>query len=276
MRKVRMGILLFTAILMLQAPLSAGAGNISDGTGVPDGTEEQTEDAEGEGFPGDGAVPGDTVPGDITTPGGLIPGDTLSPGDLIPGDTLPPEDLNPEDMIPSEDMTEPGDTTLSEDTEGQEDVGSAFPEGMLTIVCVVCVVAAVVVVGIAVWAILLRKRNENVHRKPKDSRKTGAGIPVQLEVYAGKCRNRTPFLELSDSLTIGSSVECDIIFDDPKVAPLHSRIRLTGNQVYIEDLGSAVGTALDGMRIQGQNRLRGGEVISLGLVEFSILFLQDT
>ena len=96
--------------------------------------------------------------------------------------------------------------------------------------------------------------------------------PIQIEVYAGRCRNKTASLELHDRLTIGSAADCDIIFDDSEVAPLHSCIRVDGDQVYIEDLGSPQGTALNGMRIQGQNRLRSGETISIGPVEFGLRY----
>lgn len=258
MCKIKKGIFLFSVILMMQMPLSASAGNPPQGTGLPGtgGAETQTEEPGGEGFPGDKAVTGDVTPGDMVPPGDLVPGD-LAPGDWMPGD-----------------ITEPGDMIPSEGTEGQEPTGSSSRTGVLPVVCMICVAAAVVAVGIAVWAVL-RKRGGGTSRKARVSQKAGSGIPIQLEVYAGRCRNQTALLELSDCLTIGSSAGCDILFDDPEVAPLHSRIRLTGDQVYIEDLGSPHGTALDGMRIQGQNRLRGGEIISIGPVEFSITFLQN-
>lgn len=257
MSKVKMGLLVFWAILTLQAPLSASADNIPEGTGLPDGAVENTEDTEGEGFPEGIAVPGDSL-----LPGNMEPGDTVSSGDLLPGDIVTPGDLFPEDAM------------LQEDAAGDDPGKEGEPTGIPVIVWVICVLAAAVAVCIAVWAVQ-RKKNRKPSRNPGDLGKTESGIPIQLEVYAGNCRNTTPYLTLSDCLDIGSKADCDIIFDDPGVAPLHCRIRFTGSQVYMEDLGSPVGTALDGMRIQGQNRLRGGEVISLGAVEFCIVFLQD-
>lgn len=147
----------------------------------------------------------------------------------------------------------PGDALLGEDA-----------AGTLAIVCISCASIAAAA-GIAAWAIH-GKRGRNA------SRKAGQGIPIQIEVYAGRCRNKTASLELHDRLTIGSAADCDIIFDDPEVAPLHSCISLEGSQLYIEDLGSSRGTALDGMRIQGKNRLRGGETISVGPAEFGLRY----
>ena len=90
MSKVKMGLLVFWAILMLQAPLSASADNIPEGTGLPDGTVENIEDMEGEGFPEGIAVPGDVLPGDSLVPGNMEPGGTVSSGDLLPGDCVTP------------------------------------------------------------------------------------------------------------------------------------------------------------------------------------------
>ena len=142
---------------------------------------------------------------------------------------------------------------------------------VLLIVCVVCGLIAVIMVLLAVLAVLRKNRRAS---RQTDTAMQGAGIPLRLEIYAGRCRNKTAFLALSDVLTIGSSGDCDIVFDDPGMAPVNSSIKLDGGEIYIEDLDSSRGTALDGMRIQGRNKLRGGEVISIGTAEFAVFFGQ--
>lgn len=42
--------------------------------------------------------------------------------------------------------------------------------------------------------------------------------------------------------------------------------------IYVEDMNSASGTAIGGMKIQGLNRLRSGDVLSIGEVEFCLKF----
>ena len=95
---------------------------------------------------------------------------------------------------------------------------------------------------------------------------------MKLEVYSGNCISRGITLYLTDILTIGSSPQCNLRFDNPDVDPIHSRIVLKDQIIYIEDLNSKEGTFLGGMRIQGQNRLRSGDVISIGEVEFCLRF----
>ena len=97
-------------------------------------------------------------------------------------------------------------------------------------------------------------------------------LPMTLEVYVGRCMNTSPTLYLKDQLVIGSAPTSDIVFDDGDVDPQNSRIRLVDGVVYIEDMSSARGTAIEGMRIQGRNKLRSGNVISIGNVQFSLKY----
>lgn len=104
---------------------------------------------------------------------------------------------------------------------------------------------------------------------------TGTGglrLAMKLEVYSGNCASRSSNICLTDSFVIGSAPECDLVFRDQDVSPQNSRVFVKNQIIYIEDLNSANGTALGGMRIQGQNRLRSGDVISIGDVEFSFKF----
>lgn len=100
----------------------------------------------------------------------------------------------------------------------------------------------------------------------------GVGIAMKLEVYSGKCKRQSATFYLSEPIVIGSAPECDVVFADPEVSPRNSRIFIRDQTICIEDLNSAEGTALGGMRIQGKNRLRSGDVISIGDVEFCFKF----
>ncbi len=95
---------------------------------------------------------------------------------------------------------------------------------------------------------------------------------LRIEVYNGHCANTSDTFSLSNALVIGSAPQCDVIFADPDVSPVNTKIRLIDGQVYIEDQGTVNGTYLEGMRIPGRNRLRSGDIISIGSVEFAFKF----
>lgn len=159
-------------------------------------------------------------------------------------------------------------------------------------------ICAAVIIGGVILILLVRKRNsgrssgqpyaqnrqEQAAAMPAKGAaaggvNTGAGtntgglrLTMRLEVYSGNCVNRPAAVCLTDSLVIGSAPECDLVFRDTDMSPQNSRVFIKDQMIYIEDMDSSWGTALGGMRIQGQNRLRSGDVISIGNVEFSFKF----
>ena len=129
--------------------------------------------------------------------------------------------------------------------------------------------ALAVVIVVVIFAVLLIIKHK---RGIKQAKPASGSIMMKLEVYAGNCVTRTTTFYLKDSLIIGSAKKCDLVFADQEVALQNSRIFNKNDMIYIEDLNSKEGTAIGGMRIQGQNRLRSGDVISIGNVEFSFRF----
>lgn len=128
----------------------------------------------------------------------------------------------------------------------------------------------------AIGVILFSRRRKSPRSrkrpKPEQVKGTGTGFAMKLEVYSGSCKGSTAKFYLAKPLVIGSAPGCGLVFEDPGVSPRNSRIFIRDQKIYIEDLNSANGTALGGMRIQGQNRLRSGDVISIGNVEFCFKF----
>ncbi len=98
------------------------------------------------------------------------------------------------------------------------------------------------------------------------------GVFMRIEVYSGHCMNTSDTFSLTNAITIGSASQCDIIFADTDVAAVNTKIRYMNGQVFIEDQGTPNGTYLEGMRIPGRNRLRSGDIISIGSVEFAFKF----
>lgn len=124
----------------------------------------------------------------------------------------------------------------------------------------------VVVLCVAV-IILLRKL---LH---KDSRI--APNHLRVEVISGKYASPKKDFSLEHMLIIGSEKKCDIIWKDPDVAARNTRIFIHEGIVCIEDLNSPCGTIIGGMRIFSPNRLRSGDIVSIGdHVQFRIFFNQ--
>lgn len=183
----------------------------------------------------------------------------------------------------NEGVDEPGSEDSTElANEGMDESESEDTQGILWIVGI-C--ALVIVVGVCLIILVRKQRSGKAELQPGAKKRQnqaaagsggitagGSGLTMKLEVYSGNCVSGRASICLADSIVIGSAPECDLVFCDQDVSPQNSRVFVKDQMIYIADLNSANGTALGGMRIQGQNRLRSGDVISIGNVEFSFKF----
>lgn len=90
--------------------------------------------------------------------------------------------------------------------------------------------------------------------------------PVYLE-YMGN----TVALPLGETM-LGRNNDCIFRFNDPAVSRRHARLVRREHEVFIEDLGSANGTLLNGRAIAAPIRLVHGDVISIGGRNIKIYF----
>ncbi|MBR1693256.1 MAG: VWA domain-containing protein [Lachnospiraceae bacterium] len=102
--------------------------------------------------------------------------------------------------------------------------------------------------------------------------KSENAIPLQLEILEGEYVTGAETVYLDREIMIGSGSDCDIVFDDPDMNPINSRIFVKGQEIYIEDLDSELGTAIGGMRIYAPNKLRSGDEILVGASCFQVWF----
>jgi two-component system response regulator AtoC len=65
-------------------------------------------------------------------------------------------------------------------------------------------------------------------------------------------------------VTFGRSRGATVHVDSEKVSRMHARIRRTGEQLELEDLGSRNGTRVDGEKISGVRRVTSGDEITIG------------
>jgi len=64
--------------------------------------------------------------------------------------------------------------------------------------------------------------------------------------------------------TVGRLPECSIPLNDANVSRRHAEFRAAGRNFVIADLGSTNGTKVNGTRVQGEQVLRDGDIISFG------------
>lgn len=68
----------------------------------------------------------------------------------------------------------------------------------------------------------------------------------------------------AEGLVFGRDVSCDQVLDDPMISHRHARVLRRGDRLFLEDLGSANGTFLNGIRIDKPVAMRPGDEIALG------------
>lgn len=81
------------------------------------------------------------------------------------------------------------------------------------------------------------------------------------------------FYDLKDVITIGRKKGNDIQIMDKFMSSEHAKITMDEEEYFLEDVGSVNGTYLNGTQIQDVVRLKSGDRIGLGQVEF--LFVKE-
>ncbi len=103
------------------------------------------------------------------------------------------------------------------------------------------------------------KRNAKPAKPPKPRR----GTPTHVLVVDGE--NKGARAELADApLLIGRGPDAAIRLDDDYVSTRHARIALSGDQWFVEDLGSTNGTYIGSVRLTQPTTLTLGTQVRIG------------
>ncbi len=96
--------------------------------------------------------------------------------------------------------------------------------------------------------------------------------PALLVVYEGSLAGTRWPLE-KESVTLGRSADCDIVFGERQVSRYHARIRREAQGYLLRDLGSKNGTWVNGEAVLGQPyRLEDGdEIVLAGIVRLGFV-----
>jgi S1-C subfamily serine protease/pSer/pThr/pTyr-binding forkhead associated (FHA) protein len=87
---------------------------------------------------------------------------------------------------------------------------------------------------------------------------------VRLLVRTGPDAGRAAVLPEDGLLRVGRGPDQDLVLTDPRVSNRHAELHRRGDEVTIEDVGSANGTLVDGEPLDGRHALRTGAEIQLG------------
>lgn len=74
---------------------------------------------------------------------------------------------------------------------------------------------------------------------------------------------------------VGRAETCELSLDDPMVSRNHGRLKVSQEEVRIEDLGSRNGVKVNGQRIQSARKLEHGDQIVIGSQEMVLLLRRE-
>jgi len=75
-------------------------------------------------------------------------------------------------------------------------------------------------------------------------------------------------IALKPEMILGRQAECDLLLTEGHASRRHARLQLAEDGVWLEDLGSANGTFINGARITGKVRLNPGDRLRFDIEEF--------
>jgi ribosome-associated protein YbcJ (S4-like RNA binding protein) len=85
-------------------------------------------------------------------------------------------------------------------------------------------------------------------------------------------RSTVPFA--GEEITVGRATEgVTFRLGERNVSRRHARFVLASGTVFVEDLGSTTGTRVNGERITGRRKLRGGDLVQIG--DYDVAVLED-
>lgn len=99
--------------------------------------------------------------------------------------------------------------------------------------------------------------------KPPKARPSRRGQPTQIAVVSGTSAGQSISLERAP-IVIGRGADAQIILDDDYVSTRHARVAVSGDQWFVEDLGSTNGTYIGSVRITQPTAISVGTQVRIG------------
>ena len=177
-------------------------------------------------------------------------------------------DRDPVDEAPET----PSETTASS-RPATSDMEPPITEPFGSIVMIVLIISGVLllIIVVVIVILLLRKRTPSDGEHPVHSGSI-RGLAIEIEMLNGLCYNESLSFHMRRNLTIGTDPGCDIVFEDAQLQPMHAVISRASGAVTIAECGEFGCTYVGGMKIFSANRLRSGDIITVGSTSFRIVF----
>lgn len=100
-------------------------------------------------------------------------------------------------------------------------------------------------------------------------------LPIQLTAVSGAHRGREWRTEVDTETVIGRSASCAVVIDDDsEISSKNSVLSAEGGLLFVDDLGSTNGTAINGSPIKGRRRVSDGDLILVGRTELRLTVLK--
>ncbi len=100
------------------------------------------------------------------------------------------------------------------------------------------------------------------------------GIPIRLTAVSGTQHGREWLVEVGTETVIGRSPRCAVVIDDDsEVSSRNCVLSAEGGLMFVDDLGSTNGTAVNGSPIVGRRRVGNGDLILVGRTELRLTLL---
>ena len=93
-----------------------------------------------------------------------------------------------------------------------------------------------------------------------------------VAVERGPKELRGVSIQVNGPVIVGRNAGADIVIGAEYVSGRHARFSLMGKDLYIEDLGSTNGTAVNGQLINGPYNLRSKDIVSVGDVDIKVMY----
>lgn len=143
----------------------------------------------------------------------------------------------------------------------EEDSDESFPKWLIPVIGG----AVLLIIIIIIIAVAASRKKQPVGIIP-------AGSEVSIEVLSGRCYNTIFGFTLDQEIRIGTDADCQLVFEDDAMLPVHAVISRSADGVVISDCAEAGSTYVGGMKIFAPNRLRSGDVVTVAGSTFRVMF----
>ena len=105
--------------------------------------------------------------------------------------------------------------------------------------------------------------------------KPGPGILIQLTAVSGAHRGREWRAAVGTESVIGRAAICTVVIDDDsEISSKNTMLSADGGLLFVDDMGSTNGTAINGSPIKGRRRVSDGDLILVGRTELRLTILK--